>query len=448
MVLPIESHNTITISLLYGFICFIVTQAAVAKVAIPEGPEPSFAEPIPNVTVAAGRDVTLPCVVENLGNYRVAWIHTDRHTLLTLHDRLITRNMRYSISHNSHRTWWLHITDVEERDSGEYMCQINTSPMKSQVGYLEVVVPPKIEEENTSSDSEVREGGDIGLRCSASGSPAPKIKWRREDEKDITLGTKKVPSVHGEYLNISKTSRLHMGAYLCIASNGVPPSVSKRIMLKVNFAPMIWIPNQLIGAPLGTEVTLDCNLESFPRSITFWTRGGTMILSNNKYDSMIIDTGIYKVQMKLRIRNLRPDDFGSYLCVAKNSLGETEGTIRLYEIPRPMSSTTPRITYAGSKTEGTQQTSSEKIVIGTWQTSQTRDGNDVKKSEISGEVFGVETSVGFVPSAAGHDLAAQDTGRTETRDSPNKSTNISYSENQVISCIFLLLIKMFYSCQL
>ena len=32
---------------------------------------PIFAEPIPNVTVALGRDVSLPCVIENLGSYKV-----------------------------------------------------------------------------------------------------------------------------------------------------------------------------------------------------------------------------------------------------------------------------------------------------------------------------------------------------------------------------------------
>ncbi|KYN29322.1 hypothetical protein ALC57_01239, partial [Trachymyrmex cornetzi] len=31
---------------------------------------PIFAEPIPNVTVALGRDVSLPCVIENLGSYK------------------------------------------------------------------------------------------------------------------------------------------------------------------------------------------------------------------------------------------------------------------------------------------------------------------------------------------------------------------------------------------
>lgn len=45
-------------------------------------PKPSFAEPIPNVTVSAGRDVSLPCVIENLGNYRVSDVS---NSILKLH---------------------------------------------------------------------------------------------------------------------------------------------------------------------------------------------------------------------------------------------------------------------------------------------------------------------------------------------------------------------------
>lgn len=303
--------------------------------------EPEFAEPIPNVTVSAGRDVSLPCVVDDLGTFRVAWIHTDRYTLLTLQNRVITRNSRYKVTHNSHRTWWLHISEVQERDKGEYMCQINTSPMKSQTGYIEVVVPPHIEENETSSDTEVREGNDVSLRCVANGSPDPEITWRREDNQEITIEKKKVTTLKGPYLNVSNVARLQMGAYLCIASNGVQPSVSKRIVLNVNFAPMVWIPNQLVGAPVNTDVSLDCNLESFPPSVTYWNRdGGTMVLTNDKYNSEILTTVLYKVTLRLTIRNLKPEDFGSYTCVAKNSLGETEGTIRLYEIPPPSSPST------------------------------------------------------------------------------------------------------------
>lgn len=43
-----------------------------------------------------------------------------------------------------------------------------------------------------------------------------------------------VQSVEGEMLTLTKVTRSEMGAYLCIAANGVPPSVSKRMMLHVH----------------------------------------------------------------------------------------------------------------------------------------------------------------------------------------------------------------------
>lgn len=42
-----------------------------------------------------------------------------------------------------------------------------------------------------------------------------------------------VQQMDGPVLPLQQVSRTHMGAYLCIASNGVPPSVSKRITLDV-----------------------------------------------------------------------------------------------------------------------------------------------------------------------------------------------------------------------
>lgn len=43
-----------------------------------------------------------------------------------------------------------------------------------------------------------------------------------------------VTSFGGEVLKLTKLSRSEMGSYLCIASNGVPPSVSKRISLSIH----------------------------------------------------------------------------------------------------------------------------------------------------------------------------------------------------------------------
>nr|CAD7196090.1 unnamed protein product [Timema douglasi] len=72
----------------------------------------------------------------------VAWLRVDTQTILTIASHVITKNHRIGVTHSDHRTWYLHIRDVREKDRGWYMCQINTDPMKSQVGYLEVVVDP------------------------------------------------------------------------------------------------------------------------------------------------------------------------------------------------------------------------------------------------------------------------------------------------------------------
>lgn len=38
----------------------------------------------------------------------------------------------------------------------------------------------------------------------------------------------------------------------------------------------------------------------------------------------------YKMTMTLNIRNLSAEFFGGYRCIVRNSLGETDGMIRLY----------------------------------------------------------------------------------------------------------------------
>ncbi|XP_063858926.1 lachesin-like isoform X1 [Scylla paramamosain] len=373
---------------------------------------PRFPEQVPNITVTVGRDALLPCTIEQLKGYKVAWVQVDTQTILTIHKQVITRNPRIALLHNDHRSWHLQISDVKESDRGWYMCQVNTDPMRSRQGYMDVVVPPDIIDQESSGDLTVREGQDVTLTCRAKGHPAPSITWRREDNQDIILdstqtgsglaaldlqsvsnsGMKKIRLQHdevdagvytalwdgmnggwaergsggigaeeiflpgasgsrnndgvrssagkrqvveGETLLLTKVSRLQMGSYLCIASNGIPPSVSKRAHLKVQFPPMTWVPQQLVGAYVGQELTIACNTEAFPKSINYWTNEeGDMIISEGRFETLTVERS-YKVDMKLRIMRVEPQDFGKYKCLAKNSLGETDGSIQVYEIEPP-----------------------------------------------------------------------------------------------------------------
>lgn len=74
--------------------------------------------------------------------FQVAWMHYEQSAILTVHNHVITRNPRVSVTHDKHdrhRTWYLHINNVHEEDKGRYMCQINTVTAKTQFGYLNVV---------------------------------------------------------------------------------------------------------------------------------------------------------------------------------------------------------------------------------------------------------------------------------------------------------------------
>ncbi len=60
---------------------------------------------------------------------QVAWVRVDTQTILTIHNNVITRNPRISLSRPGENKWYLHLNSVQESDRGWYMCQINTDPM-------------------------------------------------------------------------------------------------------------------------------------------------------------------------------------------------------------------------------------------------------------------------------------------------------------------------------
>ncbi|XP_008546014.1 lachesin isoform X2 [Microplitis demolitor] len=368
-----------------------------------DDPIPMFAEPIPNVTVSIGRDALLACIVDNLKRYQVAWVRVDTQTILSIHDNVITQNPRISLSYNDHRSWYLHIKNVQEIDRGWYMCQINTDPMRSLQGYLQVVVPPKIVAKETSTDMVVREASNVTLVCKAVGYPEPYVMWRREDGRNINYNGESVSVVNGEILHIVKISRLHMGAYLCVASNEVPPSVSARVDVRVQFPPMLSIPNQLEGAYIGQDVILECHTEAYPTSINYWTtETGDMIVSGyyhsiagEKYEALYTDSG-YNKYMMLKIRNVGPNDFGSYKCVAQNSLGGTDGVIKLDEIPAPSTTTTQATYYVTSLIKKNAKNGNKKYrqrpndyEVEEWRdTDYERDYDSTKKSKLDTEGSG------------------------------------------------------------
>ncbi|XP_049871179.1 lachesin-like [Pectinophora gossypiella] len=333
--------------------------------------EPEFLQALENHTVTQGRDVHFTCVVNHLSNYRcsalifktnksiaganfaigsysdlkfqVAWIKSDSKAILAIHTNMVALNPRLSVTYNNHNTWKLHVSNVQANDSGTYMCQVNTDPMKSQMGHLSVVIPPDIVDSVTEGSS-AREGGSIRLTCSATGVPPPTVMWRREHNKPIVFRAeggkeRKVVSNHkGESLELSHVLRTDMGAYYCIASNGIPPTVSRRYHVQVHFIPQVKVSNQLVGAPLGSELQLQCYIEAAPKAMNSWYReDGKSLVSDKLLDNAklrVTETVVneYALWMNLTIKSLAPSDFGTYVCASVNALGKMESQVSVHRL--------------------------------------------------------------------------------------------------------------------
>ena len=244
------------------------------------------------------------------------------------------------------------------------MCQINSVPMKYAIGYLDILTPPTFEEPEAVSGPSgaqltVSEGSNATLSCRATGHPTPVISWRREDNEPILLANQLESAsskAEGASLVLGQVSRLHSGAYLCIASNGVQPAASRRQLLDVQYKPIIRLPQTEVGARLGQpEVQLTCHVELNPLGSYHWVKlgGGRSsanvenidhlladdlalieqdeLTNSDKFDIVMRQVDSEKVQMTLSLRQVDRRDFGQYRCIARNALGHQSNTIRLYE---------------------------------------------------------------------------------------------------------------------
>jgi hypothetical protein len=55
-----------------------------------------------------------------------------------------------------------------------------------------------------------------------------------------------------------------------------------------------------------------------------------MIITNDRYSMSETEQSMYAIQMVLIIQKSQKSDMGGYKCISKNSIGDAEGTIRLY----------------------------------------------------------------------------------------------------------------------
>ncbi|XP_023348636.1 neuronal growth regulator 1 [Eurytemora carolleeae] len=85
-----------------------------------------------------GKDVSFHCSVENIGTSTLIWKKENR--IISAGTTIIRKDKRFSLSGYN-----LTLHDVDVRDEGEYVCEVETytTPIR-QISLLQVLIPPSV----------------------------------------------------------------------------------------------------------------------------------------------------------------------------------------------------------------------------------------------------------------------------------------------------------------
>ncbi|XP_071112931.1 alpha-2-macroglobulin-like [Haliotis cracherodii] len=273
-------------------------------------------------------------------HYKLTWVDEETNTVIA-HDgvRLVDEE-RYSVVETSN----LRIDNARLEDSGKYLCSVNTVPVETAAISLTIQESPVIVV--SSNDTFAAMGEEATLFCNVTGSPEPKITWYR------SVGQKEKKRVGKGHELVIKSAQAS-ATYQCMASNGVPPDVSTRIQLSVSVAPFI-LPKTLsrVGGHLNKSVLLECVVKASPPLTQSWTKGGRVLLSDDKYSFKTISLDSNTYSTELRINDLVRRDYDDYTCEISNEHGIVSRVVTLYDntptTPAPTTTTSqPSTPFTG-----------------------------------------------------------------------------------------------------
>lgn len=224
---------------------------------------------------------------------------------------------------------------IQETDTGAYQCQVVTSATSRVTAdtFIFVRIPPLISD-SSSRGVTVAAGETFSLTCNATGVPAPKISWRRENNGLLPTGG---VVAKGNSITIYNATKDDRGIYYCIADNNVGKPAKRSVGIEIEFAPQVNLVRQKYHQAIGYPAELHCSVEASPRADISWLKDGYQINSDNNFYQISSSSNSHDfTQSTLRIKRVDQPDFGSYRCRAVNKLGDWQNTMYLERAYEPV----------------------------------------------------------------------------------------------------------------
>jgi len=208
-------------------------------------------------------------------------------------------NIRFSVTASSEFSS-VTIHTVTERENATFQCRLlisgNVWAYNIQIF---VTVSPKIT--YISDDRMVNKGDVLSLKCTADGTPAPKITWTRiSDNSSITFP-------------LTITGKQDEGIYRCTADNGFGSRAQRDVFVSFPNPPEIIKPKTVAWEiTAGESAFIKCHALGNPSPQYVWRNAAGRVVTTDKH---------------LRLHKVNDSHGGSYTCTATNSMGSANFTI-------------------------------------------------------------------------------------------------------------------------